>query len=74
MIQTLKTRTGVIVNFGTRGFGFLVDLETSQEIFFHVRDWRGVGVPRPGDAVTYLPSQGSKGARAYLVTPDGGDK
>jgi cold shock CspA family protein len=48
-----QIREGVVLRFGSRGFGFLVEPSTRIEYYFHisnVRDWR---VLQTGDRVRF---------------------
>jgi cold shock CspA family protein len=48
-----KVREGVVLRYGSRGFGFLVEPSSSIEYYFHissVHDWR---VLRAGDRVCF---------------------
>jgi CspA family cold shock protein len=49
----------------TKGFGFIVDAATGQEIFVHVTGL--VDKIREGDTVTYETQRGKKGMNAVNV-------
>lgn len=54
-----------------RGFGF-IRTRDSQDVFFHVRDWRAGFVPQLGTAVQFERIEvGGKGPRAMAVQPVG---
>ncbi|MCL6523140.1 MAG: cold shock domain-containing protein [Thermoflavifilum sp.] len=59
-------KTGTVKFFNeTRGFGFIKEDDTQQEIFVHVS---GIKQPlREGDKVTFEVSQGKKGLNAINV-------
>jgi CspA family cold shock protein len=50
----------------SKGFGFIVDSNTSEEFFVHVSGL--VDNIREGDAVTFDTAQGKKGINATNVT------
>ncbi len=53
-----------------KGFGFIRSPETDQEIFFHIRDYRGNAAPREGEAVWFEEIHvGGKGPRGMGVHP-----
>ncbi len=55
----------------TRGFGF-IRTQGSQDVFFHVRDWRAGFEPQVGTAVQFERIEvGGKGPRAMAVQPVG---
>ncbi|CAN7371543.1 DUF1294 domain-containing protein [Acidovorax sp. LjRoot118] len=55
-----------------RAFGFIRSPDTDADVFFHVRDFRGGGAPREGQAVVYEEIHvGGKGPRAMAVQPVG---
>ncbi|MDN4591051.1 DUF1294 domain-containing protein [Xenophilus aerolatus] len=55
----------------TRGFGF-IRTGDSQDVFFHVRDWRAGFEPQVGTAVQFERIEvGGKGPRAMAVQPVG---
>ena len=64
------TRQGQIVRWdAARGFGFIATPAGEQNIFFHVRDFRG-GEPAEGLAVRFEQIEvGGKGPRAMAVQP-----
>lgn len=58
--------TGTVKFFnGTKGFGFIVDKESGQEIFVHVSGL--VDKIREGDSVTFETQRGKKGMNAVNV-------
>lgn len=54
-----------------KGFGFMRSADTPADIFFHIKDWRGVdATPRPGLTVDYEEIHvGGKGPRGVAVRP-----
>jgi uncharacterized membrane protein YsdA (DUF1294 family)/cold shock CspA family protein len=53
-----------------RAFGFIRSPDTSADVFFHARDFRGGAAPREGQAVVYEEIHvGGKGPRAMAVQP-----
>lgn len=53
-----------------KGFGFIRSPDTDQEIFFHIRDYRGNTAPREGEAVWFEEIHvGGKGPRGMSVQP-----
>lgn len=67
----MKT-TGTVRQWdATRRFGF-IRTEGSQDVFFHVRDWRAGFEPQVGTAVQFERIEvGGKGPRAMAVQPVG---
>ena len=58
--------TGTVKFFNeTKGFGFIVDSNTGEEIFVHVSGL--IDNVREGDVVTFEPAQGKKGLNATKV-------
>ncbi|MFN0013418.1 MAG: cold-shock protein [Saprospiraceae bacterium] len=58
--------TGTVKFFnGTKGFGFIVDSSTGEEIFVHVSGL--IDSIREGDTVTYDTQRGKKGMNAINV-------
>lgn len=66
-------KTGKVVRWeADRGFGFISGEGETQDVFFHVRDYRGGGTPIVGQKVSYeLIHVGGKGPRAMAVAPLG---
>jgi uncharacterized membrane protein YsdA (DUF1294 family)/cold shock CspA family protein len=64
-------KTGKVVRWeADRGFGFISGEGGSQDVFFHVRDYRGAGAPTVGQWVSYEAIHvGGKGPRAVAVAP-----
>lgn len=64
-------KQGTIIRWdATRAFGFIRSPDTSADVFFHVRDYRGGAAPREGLAVVYEEIHvGGKGPRAMAVRP-----
>ncbi|MBL7826043.1 MAG: cold shock domain-containing protein [Saprospiraceae bacterium] len=59
-------RTGTVKFFNTtKGFGFIVDSSTNEEIFVHVSGL--VDEIRQGDTVTFETAKGKKGMNAVNV-------
>lgn len=53
-----------------KGFGFIRSPDTDQDIFFHVRDYRGHAAPGEGEPVWFEEIHvGGKGPRGMSVTP-----
>jgi uncharacterized membrane protein YsdA (DUF1294 family)/cold shock CspA family protein len=53
-----------------KGFGFIRSIDTDQDIFFHVRDYRGNSAPGDGERVWFEEIHvGGKGPRGMSVTP-----
>jgi cold shock CspA family protein len=46
-------RTGKIVNFGRKGYGFIRDLESRKQYFVHVKDVAGRRDLQVGQLVTF---------------------
>lgn len=66
-------KTGKVVRWEAgRGFGFISSEGGSQDVFFHVRDYRGASAPTVGQGVSYEAIHvGGKGPRAMAVVPLG---
>ena len=66
-------KQGTIIRWdAARAFGFIRSPDTSADVFFHLRDFRGAAPPREGLAVTYEEIHvGGKGPRAMAVQPAG---
>lgn len=64
-------KQGTVIRWdATRAFGFIRSPDTSADVFFHVRDYRGSAAPREGLAVVYEEIHvGGKGPRALAVQP-----
>lgn len=64
-------KNGTVIRWdATRAFGFIRSPDTSADVFFHVRDYRGTTPPREGLAVVYEEIHvGGKGPRAMAVLP-----
>lgn len=63
---------GVVLSYGSRGFGFVMDLATRQEFFFHVSGVKGYTVLAPGDHVKFqiCPKPGKDGRPvAWMIEP-----
>jgi cold shock CspA family protein len=66
----VSKRIGVVVSFGSRGFGFIADIETSKQWFVHISDVEGKKELRAGDRVEYEEAlHYAKGPRAIQVNP-----
>lgn len=67
-----KKRRGVVLRWGSRGFGFIQDSETRVEYYAHISAVaNNIGLA-PGVQVTFeiSPAETTKGARAaLLITP-----
>lgn len=66
-------KQGKVVRWNAeRAFGFIRSADTNADVFFHLRDFRGSGAPREGQAVAYEEIHvGGKGPRAMAVQPAG---
>ncbi|MBU0746053.1 MAG: cold shock and DUF1294 domain-containing protein [Gammaproteobacteria bacterium] len=64
-------KQGTVIRWdATRAFGFIRSPDTSADVFFHVRDFKGTAAPREGLAVVYEEIHvGGKGPRAMAVQP-----
>lgn len=64
-------KQGTVIRWDTtRAFGFIRSPDTSADVFFHVRDFKGAAAPREGLAVVYEEIHvGGKGPRAMAVQP-----
>lgn len=64
-------KQGLIVRWNAaRAFGFIRSPDTATDVFFHLRDFRGVQPPQDGMAVAYEEiHMGGKGPRAMAVQP-----
>ena len=64
-------KQGTVIRWdATRAFGFIRSPDTSADVFFHVRDFKGAAAPREGLAVVYEEIHvGGKGPRAMAVHP-----
>lgn len=64
-------KQGIIVRWNAaRAFGFIRSPDTATDVFFHLRDFRGVQPPQDGMAVAYEEIHvGGKGPRAMVVQP-----
>ncbi|KRB28635.1 cold shock and DUF1294 domain-containing protein [Acidovorax sp. Root70] len=64
-------KQGTVIRWdAARAFGFIRSPDTSADVFFHVRDYRGSAAPREGLAVVYEEIHvGGKGPRAMAVQP-----
>lgn len=60
---------GIVMRWdATRAFGFIRSPDTSTDVFFHIRDFKGPGAPSEGLAVVYEEIHvGGKGPRAMAV-------
>ena len=52
---------------GAKGFGFITNDETSEDIFVHVTSLEGVKI-NEGDKVEYSEEDGKKGKQASSIT------
>ena len=65
-LQFFSMQSGTVKFFNeTKGFGFVVDSNSGEEIFVHVSGL--VDKVREGDAVTFETQQGKKGLNAVNV-------
>lgn len=64
-------KQGTVIRWdATRAFGFIRSPDTSADVFFHVRDFKGAAAPREGLVVVYEEIHvGGKGPRAMAVQP-----
>jgi len=65
---------GTIKRFDFRkGFGFIVDDKTGEDLFFHKTAWQGNGPIRQGIAVEFVSKDSEKGPQAdSVIALDGG--
>ncbi len=67
--------TGKVKTFNaTRGFGFIIPDDGSEDVFVHVTDVRGREPLVEGDAVQYELGEGKKGPKAINVVPRAPEK
>ncbi|MFC0186172.1 cold-shock DNA-binding protein family [Pseudarcicella hirudinis] len=60
-------QTGKVKFFNeTKGFGFIIDDESNEEIFVHVTGLAGVTI-RENDSVSFEVTEGKRGANAINV-------
>lgn len=50
----------------TKGFGFITNDETGEDVFIHVTALRGLTI-KEGDSVSYSEEQGKKGLQAANI-------
>lgn len=63
----IKMRTGTVKFFNeSKGFGFITDQETQQDIFVHISGLKSREL-KDGDVVNYIESDGKKGKIATDV-------
>lgn len=69
----MSSKQGTVIRWdATRAFGFIRSPGTSADVFFHVRDFRGLPAPHVGMDVTFEEIHaGGKGPRAIAVQPVG---
>ncbi len=61
---------GIIKRYDFRkGFGFIVDDQSGDDLFFHKSAWQGDGPIRQGLAVNYVEKDSDKGPQAESVVP-----
>lgn len=67
---------GIIKRYDFRkGFGFIVDDKSGNDLFFHKTEWQGDGPIRQGIAVKFTEKDSDKGPQAEAVIPvDGSTK
>ncbi|MGS5086894.1 DUF1294 domain-containing protein [Hydrogenophaga sp. A37] len=65
-------KQGAVVRWDdAKGFGFIHSPQSSAQLFFHIRDWRGSAAPALNQRVSFEEIHvGSKGPRAMDVRPD----
>jgi cold shock CspA family protein len=65
-----ELRNGVVLRFGSRGFGFILEPETRAQYFVHIEDVIGRKTLQTGDKVRFQvgqPRPGSRTLPAILV-------
>ncbi len=61
---------GIIKRYAFRkGFGFIVDDKSGDELFFHKSEWQGDGPIRQGIEVKFVAKESEKGFQAESVSP-----
>jgi|HubBroStandDraft_6_1064221.scaffolds.fasta_scaffold53679_3 cold shock CspA family protein len=62
-------KTGKVVNFGRKGYGFIRDLESRKQYFVHIKDVAGRRDLQVGQVVTFeiAPETPGHSQRAILV-------
>ena len=56
---------GVVKWFAkTKGYGFILCAEHSDDVFFHIKDYAGTDLPKPGDHVSFSIGEGRAGRPA----------
>lgn len=63
--MTLK---GVVLRFGSRGYGYIQPDGSRESLFFHINDVVGRKILQTGDRVEFQIQQGKPLNRAILVT------
>ena len=68
IIQKLYSMTGTVKFFNeSKGYGFITNDETEQDIFVHVTALNGITI-QEGDKVNFSEGEGKKGKAAIDIT------
>lgn len=64
-----EVRRGIVTRFGSRGFGFITDIKTRRDLFFHATDILDHTQPPVGTEVEYRELAATRGPRAIQIQP-----